>query len=188
MYKILGRFTTWMLTKRLEKKLDGNYSFEMYKTPYTPLAMGLIAPLLTFYKDDFDLTDKMKCSFFQAAVMLILLLRCTTWTLIKQLEKKLDGSYTRMLQAILNKSWQQHPTKHQLYDHLSPIMKTIQIRQTRHAGHNWRSRDKFISDVLLPMDPHIWLSKGRMTSSNIHTAAMWGYGMQPWGPARGDER
>ena len=27
----------------------------------------------------------------------------------KRLEKKLDGNYTRMLRAILNKSWQQHP-------------------------------------------------------------------------------
>ena len=30
-----------------------------------------------------------------------------------------------------------------------PITKTIQVRQTRHAGHCWRSRDKLISDVLL---------------------------------------
>ena len=91
----------------------------------------------------------MKCSFFQAAVMLILLYGCTTWTLTKRLEKKLDGNYTRMLRVILNKSWQQHPTKHQLYDHLSPITKTIQVRQARHAGHCWRSRDKLTSDVLL---------------------------------------
>ena len=96
-----------------------------------------------------DLTDKMKHSFFQAAVILILLYGCTTWTLTKWLEKKLDGNYTRMLRAILNKSWRQHPTKHQLYGHLPPIMKTIQVRQTRHVGHCWRSRDKFISDVLL---------------------------------------
>ena len=54
-----------------------------------------------------------------------------------------------MLQAILNKSWRQHPTKQQLYGHLPPIMKTIQVRQTRHAGQCWRSRDKLISDVLL---------------------------------------
>ena len=47
------------------------------------------------------------------------------------------------------KSWRQHPTKHQLYDHLPPIMKTIQVRWTRHAGHCWRSRDELISDVLL---------------------------------------
>ena len=96
-----------------------------------------------------NLTDKMKRSFFQAAVASILLYGCTTWTQTKQLEKKLDGNYTRMLQAILNKSWRQHPTKHQLYGHLPPITKTIQVRRTRHAGHCWRSRDELISDVLL---------------------------------------
>ena len=59
-----------------------------------------------------DLTDKMKRSFFQAAVVSILLYGCTTWTLIKRLEKKLDSNYTRMLRAIFNKSWRQHPTRH----------------------------------------------------------------------------
>ena len=48
-----------------------------------------------------------------------------------------------------NKSWQQHSTKHQLYGHLPPITKTIQVRRIRHAGHCWRSRDELISDVLL---------------------------------------
>ncbi len=47
-----------------------------------------------------DLTDKMKRSFFQAAVTSILLYGCTTWTLTKRLEKKLDGNYTRMPCAI----------------------------------------------------------------------------------------
>ena len=51
-----------------------------------------------------DLTDKMKCSFFQAAVVSILLYGCTTWMLTKWLKKKLDGNYTRMLRAILNTS------------------------------------------------------------------------------------
>ena len=96
-----------------------------------------------------DLTDKMKRSFFQAAVVSILLYGCTTWTLTKRLEKKQDGNYTRMFRAILNKSWRQHPTRHQLYGHLLPITKTIQVRRTRHAGHSWRSRDELISDVLL---------------------------------------
>ena len=93
-----------------------------------------------------DLTDKMKRSFFQAAVTSILLYGCTTWTLTKRLEKKLDGNYTRTLRAILNKSWQQHPTRLQLYGHLPPITKTIQVRRTRHAGHCWRSRDELIRD------------------------------------------
>ena len=95
-----------------------------------------------------DLTDRMKRSFFQAAVVSILLYGCSTWTLTKRLEKKLDGNYTRILRAILNKSWRQHPTKHQLYGHLPPITKTIQVRRARHAGHCWRSRDELISDVL----------------------------------------
>ena len=96
-----------------------------------------------------NLTDKMKHSFFQAVVVFILLYGCTTWTLTKRLEKKLDGNYTRMLRAILNKSWRQHPPRHQLYGHLPLITKTIQVRRTRHAGHCWRSRDELISDVLL---------------------------------------
>ena len=72
-----------------------------------------------------DLTDKLKPSFFQAVIVSILLYGCTTRTLYKRMEKKLDGNYTRMLRAILNKSWRQHPTKQQLYDHLPPITKTI---------------------------------------------------------------
>ena len=87
-----------------------------------------------------DLTDKIKCSFFQSAVVLILLYGCTTWMLTKCMEKKLDGNYSRMLWAILNKSWRQHPTKQQLFVHLPTITKTIKIRQTRYAGHCWRSR------------------------------------------------
>ena len=90
----------------------------------------------------------MKRSFFQAAVVSILLYGCTIWTLTKRMEKKLDSNFTRMLRAILNKAWWQHPTKHQLYVHLPPIMKTIQVRRTRHAGHCWRSRNELISDVL----------------------------------------
>ena len=95
------------------------------------------------------LTDKTKHSFFQAAVVSILLYGCSTWTLTKRLEKKLDGNHTRMLRAILNKSWRQHPTKHQLYGYLPPITKTILVRRTRHAGYYWRSKDELISDVLL---------------------------------------
>ena len=53
-----------------------------------------------------------------------------------------------MLRAILNKSWWQHPTRHQLYGQLPPVTKTIQVRRTRHAGHCWRSKDELISDVL----------------------------------------
>ena len=49
----------------------------------------------------------------------------------------------------IEQSWRQHPTKHQLYGHRPPIMKTIQVWRTRHAGNCWRIRDELISDVLL---------------------------------------
>ena len=110
-----------------------------------------------------DLTDKMKRSFFQAAVVSILLFGCTTWTLTKHRGKNLDGNYTRMLQGILNKSWRKHHNKPQLYGHLPPITKTIKVIWTRHAGHCWRSRDKLISNVL-QWTPSYGRVKSRTTS------------------------
>ena len=97
----------------------------------------------------------------------ILLYGCTTWTLTRRLEKKLDSNYTRKLWAILNKSWRQHPTTHQLYGHLPPITKTIQVRRTRHAGHCWRSRDELISDVLLWTPTHGRAKAGRPARTYI---------------------
>ena len=63
-----------------------------------------------------ELTEKTKC-FFKAVVVSIQLFGCTTWTLTKRTEKKLDSNYTRMLRAILNKAWMQHSLKKQLYSH-----------------------------------------------------------------------
>ena len=68
---------------------------------------------------------------------------------------------------ILNKSWRQHPTRHQLYGHLPPITKTIQVRRTRHAGHCWRSRDELISDVLLWTPTHGRAKAGRPARTYI---------------------
>ena len=101
-----------------------------------------------------DLSDKIKCSFFQAAVVSILLYGCTIWILTKCMEKKLDGNCTKMLQVVLNNSWKQHPTKQQLYGHLLLILKTIPIRRARHAGHCWWIKGKLISYVLLWTPSH----------------------------------
>ena len=83
--------------------------------------------------------DKIKLSFFQAALVSTLLYGYIIWTVTKRMEKKLDGNYTRMLRVVLNKSWTQHPTKQKLYDHLPPITKIILVRRSRNAGHCWRS-------------------------------------------------
>ena len=130
------------------------------------------------------LTDKKKRSFFKVAVVSILLYGCTTWTLTKRLEKKLDGNYTRMLRAILKKPWRQHPTRHQLYGNLPPITKTIQVRRTRHAEYRWRSRDKLIRDVLLWTLTYGRAKAGRPARTCIHQLC------EDTGcrPARSDER
>ena len=95
----------------------------------------------------------MKRTFFQAAVVAILLYGCTTWSLTKWMEKKLEGNYTRILEEILSKSWRQHTTNQQLYGYLPPITKTIKVRRTRHAGHCWRSKNELISDIILLWTP-----------------------------------
>ena len=51
-----------------------------------------------------DLNDKIKHNFFLAVVVSFLQYGCTTWTLTKHIEKKLDSDSKRMLRVIWNKS------------------------------------------------------------------------------------
>ena len=70
------------------------------------------------------------------------------------MERKLEGNCSRMLRAVLNKSYRQHPTRQQLYGHLPPISKTIQTRRASHARHCWRSKGELISDILWWIPSH----------------------------------
>ena len=58
-------------------------------------AWTAIDRLLIIWKS--DLSNKIKWDFFQAVAMTVLLYGCTTWTLMKCMEKKPDGNYIRML-------------------------------------------------------------------------------------------
>ena len=109
----------------------------------------------------------MKRSFLQEAVMSILLFGCTTWTLTKRMEIKFDGNYTRMLRAILNKTWRPHLTKQQLYGHLPPITKNIQVIRNRNAGDCWRSTYRLINYVLLWTPSHGQGKTGRPARTYI---------------------
>ena len=64
---------------------------------------------MTIWKS--DPSDKIKLESFQAVALSELLYVCTTWTLMKHLEQKLDENYTKMLCAVLNKSWEQDQTR-----------------------------------------------------------------------------
>ena len=67
-----------------------------------------------------------------------------------------------MLCGVLNKSWKHHPTKEQLYGQLSPISKTIQVRQKRQSCHCRRSKEKLISNVFL------WTLIQGCANKNLH--------------------
>ena len=76
------------------------------------------------------------------------------------MKKKLEGNYIRMLRAIFNKSWRQHPKK----------QKTIQVRRIRHAGHCWRSKDELISDVRLWTPSHGRSKSGRQLEPTYNSS------------------
>ena len=91
---------------------------------------------------------------------------------VSSTEKDIDTRLTKAWTAIdrlsiIWKSWRQHPTRLQLYGHLPPITKTIQVRRTRHAGHCWRSKDELISDVLLWTPTHGCARVGRPARTYI---------------------
>ena len=70
------------------------------------------------------------------------------------MEKKLDGNYTRMLQAILNKSWRQHPTKQPIMKKLSKLDESDMQDTAGEAGN------ELITDVHLRTPSHGWAKVG----------------------------
>ena len=80
-----------------------------------------------------DLTDKIKRSYFQAAVVSILLYGCITWALTKHMENSLTV-ITQECWAVLNESSRKHCTKQQLYGHQPPITKTIKFLTNQTCG------------------------------------------------------
>ena len=67
------------------------------------------------------LPDRIKRNFFRATVESVLVYGSVSWTLTKALEKRLSGNYTRLLRAILNKSWKDHPTNKEIYANIPDI-------------------------------------------------------------------
>ena len=85
---------------------------------------------------------------------------------VSSTEKDIDTRLTKAWTAIdrLSIIWK---SRLQLYGHLPPITKTIQVRRTRHAGHCWRSKDELISDVLLWTPTHGCARVGRPARTYI---------------------
>ena len=66
--------------------------------------------------------------------------------------------------------------------HETPTIRTLAPHHKNYTSSTNQTRrtllekQKLISDVLL-WTPHTWMCKSGTTSTNLHTAAMWGHGM-----------
>ena len=95
---------------------------------------------------EIDLSVTIKQKLFQVVAVSLQLNWCTYWILKKHEKKNLNAIYTRMLRAILDKSYKQHLRKQLLYGLLAPISQTIQEKwagqavgrtQIQHEDKRW---------------------------------------------------
>ena len=96
-----------------------------------------------------QLSKEFKVKIFRATVEPILLYGSETWTLYKKMEKRLDGTYTRLLMKAQNLSWKHHPSLSQIYGNLPRVSSLIQSRRAQFAGHCLRAENEVISSLLL---------------------------------------
>lgn len=89
-----------------------------------------------------------KLAFFRACVESILLYGAETWTMKKELQDRLDGTYTRLLMRVQNISWREHKTKMYIYGDIPPVSTIVAQRRARFAGHCFRAKNQVISDVI----------------------------------------
>ena len=106
------------------------------------------------------LSKNLKRHFFKAAVESVLVYGSVTWTLTISLEKKIDGTYTRMIRAVTNKSCRDHLTNEQLYGEIPKISKSIRMQRLMFAYHCWRSKYEVASDLILWQPQHGNRSRG----------------------------
>ena len=85
-----------------------------------------------------------------------------TW---RQLHKNVESN----IEQVLATTPHEMPTVRPLASHHENY--TGQTRRTLLEKQGWARKWR------TPMDPHIWPSKSRTTSPNLHTAAMWGHRM-----------
>ena len=114
-----------------------------------------------------SLKRSIKVRLFVATVESILLYNCGTWTLTKQMEKSLNGVYTRMLRVALNVSWKQHMTNKELYGDLPKVTSKIAMHRLRLAGHCVRHHEEIASQLVLWNPLHGNPGRGRRKTDFI---------------------
>ena len=110
-----------------------------------------------------QLSNNLKVKIFRATIEPILLYGSETWTLSRKLEKRLDGTYTRLLMRAQNLSWKRHPTISEIYNQLPRVSCLVKSRRVQFAGHCYRADGEVISSLLL-WRPDYGQKRGRSLS------------------------
>ena len=116
-----------------------------------------------------NLQREMKITLFRATTESILLYGCGTWSLTRQEEKALDGTYTRMLRMVLNIGWNEHVTNSELYGSLKKVTETIRSRRLQLAGHVFRDKSSPAHRTVTWKPTHGTTSRGRQTTTFVDT-------------------
>ena len=96
-------------------------------------AWGALNSLTKIWRSRVKTQTKVKI--FQSVIESILLYGCESWVMTKTSEKKIDGTYTRMLRVVKNISWRALMTNRQLYGQIPKISAIIRRRRLALAGH-----------------------------------------------------
>jgi len=109
-----------------------------------------------------DLNNELKVRFFRSTVENVLVYGSESWTLTREMERRLNGNYTRLLRKVQNVSYAEHKTNRELYGKLDLITDTIKARRLKYIGHVWRRDDKEpLHQLLLWVPQHGKRSRGR---------------------------
>ena len=114
------------------------------------------------------LHKQFKIRLFVSTVESVLLYGSETWTLTKQLENQLNGTYTRMLRMATNVTWRDHMTNEELYGSLPKISDKICERRLRIAGHCVRHPEEIASKLVLWQPRHGTTRRGRKTTTYLN--------------------
>ena len=115
------------------------------------------------------LPPQLKRRVFVASVENVPLYGCEAWPLTVQMERIIDGVYTRMLRMVLNVSWEDRVKNVDLYGTLSRVTDKIRARRMGLAGHCVRHPELVASDLILWEPKHGTRSRGRPATTYIDT-------------------
>ena len=116
-----------------------------------------------------NLANKVKMQLFRATVESIILYGSSMWSLTRSEEKKLDGTYTRMLRKVYNVTWREKISNKELYGKTEKLSSVIRRNRLKLAGHVYRDKASPVHQLVTWIPKHGTTSRGRPTQSYVYT-------------------